>query len=364
MNVPSVGEERAARVETMDLEILLITYNRAGYLDRTLSQLHASPFAAAPITVLDNASTDATPAVCERWAERFLDLRVVRHPLNVGGGANFLRAVEEARASYAWILADDDEFDFSDCEDVLAALEEGAVDLIAVGGPDPLDWPPGRTTLRALVEQRRRPFYVFSFVPSHIYRSDLFDSTLIQAGYERVGDVYPQFPFLVRQLERDATVHVCRRQIVHRTHVTVPSSLLWWMVRWVRSCQELGSQERVREGLYELNVRRFRWWAFHLPAAVAIERLEHPERVWDEIRELTRTLRGRLRLLALLSLPIALGPQRLYAGLQRVARRLRREPVRDDVFSTTERPGGLETSIRNQEVAADDTVTHPTARSS
>lgn len=317
----------------MDLEILIVTYNRAEYLDRTLKALHAGPFAHVRTTVLDNASDDGTPDVCGRWQQRFDHLRIVRNPVNVGSGPNFLRAVELAHATYVWVLADDDEFDFSDCNDVIETLREAQVDLIAVGGPEPLEWPTGRTSMQALSEGGQRPFYVLSFIPSVIFRRQLFDTSAIVAGYLRVGDLYPQFPFLVRQLDRDASVQVCRRQMVHRTRVTVPNSLLWWMVRWVRCCQELGDRQRIREGVLELNAGRLAWWIWMLPSAVAVERLEHPERAWDEAAELALTLKGRLRVVALLALPVALGPRALYGLLQRSARQLRRRPVRDDVFS-------------------------------
>src|SRR5690349_20144371 len=99
-----------------ELELFVVTYNRAGALRRTLEALLVSPFSGCAITVLDNASVDETPAVCEEFAGRFARLRTVRHARNVGFGANYLRAIELARAPYTWILADDDDYDFSDAD--------------------------------------------------------------------------------------------------------------------------------------------------------------------------------------------------------------------------------------------------------
>ena len=46
-----------------NLEIIVITYNRAELLGTTLDRLAASPFSTCRITVLNNASTDHTQQV-------------------------------------------------------------------------------------------------------------------------------------------------------------------------------------------------------------------------------------------------------------------------------------------------------------
>src|SRR4051812_15580028 len=96
-----------------DLEIFIFTYNRAESLKRTLLQLAAEPVRSCRITVLDNHSTDATPEVCT-GARNFLpNLRHIRHSKNIGGLANYLRAIEVAEAKYTWVICDDDSFDFT-----------------------------------------------------------------------------------------------------------------------------------------------------------------------------------------------------------------------------------------------------------
>src|SRR4051812_28649789 len=116
-----------------DLAIMVFTYNRADNLRRTLEQLEDSPFAACRITVLDNHSTDHTPDVCRAFEGRFPRYRVIRHRVNIGLGPNYLRGVELSDARYSWILSDDEDFDFSDCSDVIEAIEEGEVDLFSLG---------------------------------------------------------------------------------------------------------------------------------------------------------------------------------------------------------------------------------------
>ena len=312
----------------MDLELLVITFNRAAELDRTLARLHDSPFAGCRVSVLDNASTDDTPAVCARWAERFDDLRVVRHRLNVGGGPNYLRAIELSRAAYTWVLADDDDFDFSDTADVIAAIDEGEVDLIAAGSPGREDWQPGRTTLRRLHAEGERVFTVLTFVPGIIFRTATFTDQDMADGYRAVDDLYPPFPWLRRMFAADASILVPRAQLVRRVGATTPGSHLYFLTRWVRNCRPLPGRVLRRQVIYRLEPSPLAWFGV-LVAAAAIEKAEFPERVWPELRELLGSVEREQRLLVALAAIPALLPGALLRRLRRV---LRPGSVEGDTF--------------------------------
>jgi glycosyltransferase involved in cell wall biosynthesis len=98
-----------------DLEILLITYDRAKDLEKTLNQVLNSPFKNCKITVIDNCSPDDTPQVCAYFQKLFSNLEIIRHKKNIGSSPNYLRAVELSSSNYTWVLCDDDTFDFSNC---------------------------------------------------------------------------------------------------------------------------------------------------------------------------------------------------------------------------------------------------------
>ena len=319
----------------MDLELLLITFNRAEALDRTLAQLHASPFADLPLTVLDNASTDATAEVCASWQARFADMRVVRHRVNVGGGPNYLRAVELGTREYTWVLADDDDFDFSDCADVIEAVRSGAADIVCVGGTGREDWPAGLTSMKQLWSSGRRLFHVMTFIPGVIYRTSLFGDADASDGYRFVEILYPQFPFLRRQLERDASVFVSRRMIVLREGETAPGSFLYWFVRWVRCARSLPTRADTQQAIWQTQPSRGAWLAT-LAMGIAHERVFHPDRVGAEVRELARLLRGSQRLALVLLSPIAIGPRRLYAAGMRALRRRRGVAEDEEAFHAIE----------------------------
>lgn len=93
--------------------ICLYTFNKARDLDRTLTAVFASDLGGATVTVLDNASTDATPAVLSGWRDRVGGdrLAVLPLPVNIGAPAarNWLMAAAPAvrQAAYTAYLDDD-----------------------------------------------------------------------------------------------------------------------------------------------------------------------------------------------------------------------------------------------------------------
>jgi glycosyltransferase involved in cell wall biosynthesis len=293
----------------VDLELLIPTFNRAESLRDTLERLAASPFATCRTTVLDNASPDATPQVCAELAPRFADLRVVRHPRNLGGVANLLRAFELPEATYAWVLADDDDLDFSDCADVVGVLEDGRADLVSLGAPGRDGWPNGElTTARALLRTGRRFFHVFGFVPNTVYRTALFDGDALAEGYLEAGHYYPHFPFLRRLVEdHDASVYVSRTEVVRRRGLARPSSELDWLLNWVRTCETIRDRRLRAQVVAGTTATPLRWF-LGLGGAIALERLHRPDRVWRQVAELALLLRGRQRAQLLAAAPAGLLP--------------------------------------------------------
>lgn len=300
------------------LELALITYNRAGALELTLEALAASPFAACRLTILDNCSTDSTPEVCARFEDRFPDVRIVRHKRNVGGEANYLRAVEGFELPYGWVVCDDDDLDFSQCDDVIAAIEEGHVDVLSVGAPGREDWPGGTTTMGALARRTSTVYGIFVFMPNTIYRTAAIDTAALKDGYDNIQNLYPMFAFVRRLVERDAPVHVSQSMLVHRRGVTVPKTRMYWFVRWVRCVMTLEDPDVRREIIWgttptKLDYVKTFW------ASILQEKLYRPEAVAEELWELLFTLRGAQRALLVLFAPFALIPRSvLAAGKQRI----------------------------------------------
>ena len=93
------------------LTVAIPTFNRSHYLRDLLEALEPQLRTHADVELLvsDNASTDDTPALLKNFEQKIgAQLRVHRHPQNLGSDENFVFCFEQARAQYVWICGDDD----------------------------------------------------------------------------------------------------------------------------------------------------------------------------------------------------------------------------------------------------------------
>lgn len=88
------------------LEVFILTYNRAKYLEESIRSVLDSDFTDFTLTVVDNCSTDNT----EETVRSFDDprLKYVKHEKNIGGINNINSAIKMATADYIVLFHDDD----------------------------------------------------------------------------------------------------------------------------------------------------------------------------------------------------------------------------------------------------------------
>jgi glycosyltransferase involved in cell wall biosynthesis len=90
------------------VSVIVPTRNRAHYLPQTIDSLLRQDYANLEVLLLDNASTDDTPALAARYAgdRRF---QYARHPTNIGMVGNWRYGLyERARGEWFLLLSDDD----------------------------------------------------------------------------------------------------------------------------------------------------------------------------------------------------------------------------------------------------------------
>jgi abequosyltransferase len=92
----------------LKLSICIPTYNRADFLPATLDSVAAQWSDGLELTVADNASTDDTAAIVERYRARLGAVKYFRWDSNQGADRNYLKSVEIATGDYCWILGSDD----------------------------------------------------------------------------------------------------------------------------------------------------------------------------------------------------------------------------------------------------------------
>ena len=91
-----------------EVSIGMPVYNGARLLERALTSLLRQSFKDFELIISDNASTDATSDICQRFAREDRRIRHVRQARNIGAGNNFMYVLGQAQAPYFMWAAHDD----------------------------------------------------------------------------------------------------------------------------------------------------------------------------------------------------------------------------------------------------------------
>ncbi len=95
-----------SRVPTISVGVPV--YNGEQFLSETIDSILAQTCRDFELIIVDNASEDATEAICREYADRDERIRYFRNPENIGAARNFNRAFELARGEFfRWSNADD-----------------------------------------------------------------------------------------------------------------------------------------------------------------------------------------------------------------------------------------------------------------
>jgi glycosyltransferase involved in cell wall biosynthesis len=90
--------------------VIVPTYNRSEKLERAIQSVLDQTYTNVRILVLDNASTDGTKALVERFAAADRRIEYHRHIHNIGMIANFNFGIGKVKTAFFGILTDDDYF--------------------------------------------------------------------------------------------------------------------------------------------------------------------------------------------------------------------------------------------------------------
>ena len=214
------------------LELVLVTYNRATYLENTLKQFLDSPFKNCKFTILDNCSPDNTQEVCEKYSKLFPNMTIIRHNRNIGGNANITQGLRTSSLKYTWLLADDDSYDFSDCEDVIEAVLSDKYDFIHVSSPLlPTNKKEGQEKdLTELVEKfnsnreihahdlvnliKGKYFMDLAFISSYIFKTSLVTSDDIIKAYDNVPNFFPQMALISKSVNENFLIYRAKKDLI------------------------------------------------------------------------------------------------------------------------------------------------------
>lgn len=124
------------------VSVCIPTYNTAKYLPEAIESVLDQDFTDYELVICDNASTDETPEICQRYADS--RIRYVRYEKLVNQGGNWNRCLDLATGEYVALLHSDDSYLPGFLKDRVRALDEnpqaglafGAVQLIDFDGEE------------------------------------------------------------------------------------------------------------------------------------------------------------------------------------------------------------------------------------
>lgn len=196
-----------------DLDIILITYNRADKLKEIVSDIFSdnSPIKNCNITFLDNCSNDGTSEFLHELSEKHNNIIHIRHKVNIGGNANIVRAFEYVSRKYFWILCDDDRLNFEHWDKVYNALKSNKYDIIETY-TDPKVFS-GETD----TEKLSKLLIEIVLLPAAIYRSKYLKEDVIFNAYINIYALIPHMALISQIINNNGKIYFCEgydKQIV------------------------------------------------------------------------------------------------------------------------------------------------------
>src|SRR6188472_2692143 len=111
----------------MRVSFIVPAYNEAATIEQVLERVDGLGLD-RQIVVVDDGSTDETPAILDRWAGR--DGMVVVRQVNRGKGAAIRAAIPHLHGDITVIQDADMEYDPVDVPQLIAPIERGAADVV------------------------------------------------------------------------------------------------------------------------------------------------------------------------------------------------------------------------------------------
>lgn len=111
------------------LSVLIPAFNESATIEKVIAAVNAQP-EVAEIIVVDDCSTDDTPAILAKIAESDPKLKFYRHEMNQGKGAALRTAIQHASACLVIIQDADLEYDPSEYPILLKPILDGKADVV------------------------------------------------------------------------------------------------------------------------------------------------------------------------------------------------------------------------------------------
>ena len=114
------------------ISVIVPVYNTEKYLDRCIKSLLNQSIADVDIVLVDDGSTDSSPAICDSYAKDHECVQVI-HKQNAGQGLARNDGIKVARGKYIAFLDSDDYYDCDACKRLVHVMEDTGADICSYG---------------------------------------------------------------------------------------------------------------------------------------------------------------------------------------------------------------------------------------
>lgn len=212
----------------IDIEVLVLTYNRAPLIGATLESLLAQVQPAFRICVLDNGSTDSTVKVVRSFAARGVEL-VCRNSNDPR--VCWLELQAMARGSWTMLFHDDDLLHPNYLRDVSVVLTHEPHATVAVSAmrvyqdPEHAEWEQVRGSRYRILTGRQLATSLYGGFPmpfcSAVYRTDVLKQGNFR--FETYGKIYDR-PFVIEAARAGSAVVMLDPYVKYRIHARQDST--------------------------------------------------------------------------------------------------------------------------------------------
>lgn len=117
----------------MEISVIITAYNTAEYIEKAIVSVLRQTHRDIEVIVVDDCSTDSTPAILDRFCKENSRVKVITHDTNKGAGYARRTGIAAARGEYIITVDSDDWLDERFLESLAERAEATGADIVSGG---------------------------------------------------------------------------------------------------------------------------------------------------------------------------------------------------------------------------------------
>lgn len=113
--------------------VIMPIYNVEPFLEKAIDSVLSQTYKNVEIILVDDASPDGCPAICDTYAEKYDNITAVHHPKNKGLSGARNTGLQYVRGDYVTFMDSDDSIEADLFQSVYDSLSENEADVIVFG---------------------------------------------------------------------------------------------------------------------------------------------------------------------------------------------------------------------------------------